>query len=484
MITVRNRTLIVPEGERVIGTDYDNNSEVRQFRVEKAPGGIDISHLAFRLDLMYQGEIYDTCKLEKEEREDSMILAWTVAATNVAHPGTVWISLRAIDDAGTVKWGSNAAALYVQSSVNTPSHASGMTELEEYEKKMEDLLLKSEEAVSRANNATSKAETAIQTTTEAANTAQTAATSAGSSANLAEAWAHGKEGYTAQANDNAMFWSEQSRKRAETAKEQANLAKSYADSIAPLMDRGEYSSGTTYQENDLVKYQNAIWRCKIDGTASVPQEGKNWTLFFRGVQSINELVAADAQGLLGQAGAQQVNAQALIDAVAEKIATKLLLKSDVVSQLVNDATKAASSAAVYALQQKLGTGDLPNGMSDVVAGLVELNSNLISSEMQTTQEASTTSVTLSKRGKTAMVSCVFTTLKDMSAASYDSVTVGYLPDELHPVKDVDIIFGRQGSNDLYYGRIRASGKIELWCWGGKEIPNGTNFSFSSVFLTA
>lgn len=375
MITVRNRTLIVPEGERVIGTDYDNNSEVRQFRVEKAPGGIDISHLAFRLDLMYQGEIYDTCKLEKEEREDSMILAWTVAATNVAHPGTVWISLRAIDDAGTVKWGSNAAALYVQSSVNTPSHASGMTELEEYEKKMEDLLLKSEEAVSRANNATSKAETAIQTTTEAANTAQTAATSAGSSANLAEAWAHGKEGYTAQANDNAMFWSEQSRKRAETAKEQANLAKSYADSIAPLMDRGEYSSGTTYQENDLVKYQNAIWRCKIAGTASVPQEGENWTLFFRGVQSINELVAADAQGLLGQAGAQQVNAQALIDAVAEKIATKLLLKSDVVSQLVNDATKAASSAAVYALQQKLGTGDLPNGMSDVVAGLVALNSN-------------------------------------------------------------------------------------------------------------
>ena len=111
-------------------------------------------------------------------------------------------------------------------------------------------------------------------------------------------------------------------------------------------------------------------------------------------------------------------------------------------------------------------------------------SNLISSEMQTTQEASTTSVTLSKRGKTAMVSCVFTTLKDMSAASYDSVTVGYLPDELHPVKDVDIIFGREGSNDLYYGRIRASGKIELWCWGGKEIPNGTNFSFSSVFLTA
>ena len=128
MITVRNRTLIVPEGERVIGTDYDSNSEVRQFRVEKAPGGIDISHLVFRLDLMYQGETYDTCKLEKEEHDDYMILTWTVAVGNVSHPGTVWISLHAIDEAGSVKWGSNKAAVYVQASVNTPGNISGMAE--------------------------------------------------------------------------------------------------------------------------------------------------------------------------------------------------------------------------------------------------------------------------------------------------------------------------------------------------------------------
>ena len=465
MITVRNRTLIVPEGERVIGTDYDNNSEVRQFRVEKAPGGIDISHLAFRLDLMYQGEIYDTCKLEKEEREDSMILAWTVAATNVAHPGTVWISLRAIDDAGTVKWGSNAAALYVQSSVNTPSHASGMTELEEHEKKMEDLLLKSEEAVSRANNATSKAETAIQTTTEAVKTAQTAATSAGSSADLAEAWAHGKKGYTAQTNDNAMYWSEQSKKRAESAKEQADRAKIYADSIAPLMDRGEYSSGTTYQENDLVKYQNAIWRCKIDGTASVPQEGENWTLFFRGVQSINELVAADVQGLLGQEGAQRVNAQALIDAVAEKIATKLLLKSDVVSQLVNDATKVASSAAVYALQQKLGTGDLPNGMSDVVAGLKALNSDLTPSGITDVSHAINTvygsgNISYHVVGKVCFVYFIFT-------PSQKCDNVGLLDNGVLPLAK-DALYhsiSTWGNPNVAVSLVQtvATGGLRFWC---------------------
>lgn len=83
-----------------------------------------------------------------------------------------------------------------------------------------------------------------------------------------------------------------------------------------------------------------------------------------------------------------------------------------------------------------------------------------------------------------MISCVFTTLKDMSTDNYDTVAVGYLPAELRPVKEIDVVFGRQGSNDLYYGRIRASGKIELWRWGGKEVSNGTIFSFSSVFLTA
>lgn len=155
-----------------------------------------------------------------------------------------------------------------------------------------------------------------------------------------------------------------------------------------------------------------------------------------------------------------------------------LLKSMITQANVDSLDKIPSAYLLYQLNK-----DLLDKYENLLTKYNELNSNLISSEMQTTQEASTTSVTLSKRGKTAMVSCVFTTLKDMSAASYDSVTVGYLPDELHPVKDVDIIFGRQGSNDLYYGRIRASGKIELWCWGGKEIPNGTNFSFSSVFLT-
>ena len=412
MITVRNRTLIVPEGERVIGTDYDSNSEVRQFRVEKAPGGIDISHLVFRLDLMYQGETYDTCKLDKEEHDDYMILTWTVAAGNVSHPGTVWISLRAIDEAGTVKWGSNKTAVYVQASVNTPGNVSGMAELEEYEKKVEESLQKSAEALSAANEATSRAEEAVRTAEKAATEASGLAEDAGSFAGLAEAWAHGKAGYQEQEENNSKYWSDLSKGNAETATKQAEIAKKYAESVAPLTDRGEYSTEGTYQKNDLVRYQNAIWRCKEDGTESAPQEGDAWALFFRGVQSVSELVAVDTQQLLSEEEGQQVDAQELLDAIADKVATKLLLKTDVVSQLVNDATKAASAAAVYALQQKLGVGDLPAGMTDVVGGISSLYSNLttVSDRIKTASWTSTFSVTLNKSGDIAMVVTVRNTI--------------------------------------------------------------------------
>lgn len=413
MITVRNRTLIVPEGERVIGTDYDSNSEVRQFRVEKAPGGIDISHLVFRLDLMYQGETYDTCKLEKEEHDDYMILTWTVAAGNVSHPGTVWISLRAIDEAGSVRWGSNKAAVYVQASVNTPGNVSGMAELEEYEKKVEESLQKSAEALSAANEATSRAEEDVETAEKAATEASGSAENAGNFAGLAEAWAHGKDGYQEQEENNSKYWSDLAKGNAETATKQAEIAKNYAESVAPLTDRGEYSAEETYQKNDLVRYQNAIWRCKEDGTESAPQEGDAWSLFFRGVQSVSELVAADTQKLLSEEDGQQVNAQELLNAIADKVATKLLLKTDVVSQLVNDATKAASAAAVYALQQKLGVGDLPAGMTDVVGGISSLYSNLTPSGITDVSHAINTvygsgNISYHVIGKVCFVYFVFT----------------------------------------------------------------------------
>ena len=48
----------------------------------------------------------------------------------------------------------------------------------------------------------------------------------------------------------------------------------------------------------------------------------------------------------------------------------------VVSNIVNDPDKIASMAAVYTLQEKLGTGDLPSDAPDVISAINALNSNL------------------------------------------------------------------------------------------------------------
>ena len=381
MITVRNRTLIIPEGERVIGTDYDSSSEVRHFEIERAPGGIDISHLAFRVDLQYEGKIYDTCLLERIESYSSIVLTWNIAATNVAHTGTVWISLRGTDENGTVKWGTDKAPVYVRGAVNTPANV-GITELEQYEEKVEAALKKMEETKTAADQATEKANAAVQEAEKNIAEASESATSAASMADLSEAWAHGKTGYQDNDEDNSKYWSDQSRSRAEAAKTSAEDAKNeadraagYAESVSPLEDKGLYVTGTEYGKNDLVRYNNDLYRCKNNGVTSVPSEGDDWGLFLHSPATLNDMTGTDVQGLLGNAGTNGVNAQALIDAIAEKVATKLLLKSDVTSQIINDATKAASAAAVYELQQKIGTGELPSGMNDVISGLATLNSN-------------------------------------------------------------------------------------------------------------
>ena len=50
MITVRGRQLVIPRDENQIGTTYDDNSEVRRFLIDRVTfGGIDLSHLNFRL---------------------------------------------------------------------------------------------------------------------------------------------------------------------------------------------------------------------------------------------------------------------------------------------------------------------------------------------------------------------------------------------------------------------------------------------------
>ena len=139
MITVRGRELVIPVAERQIGTQFDNNSETRQFKINRLTvGGIDISNLDFRIDLRYGKETKDTDVLEKEITDEHVILTWTVSAASVKQVGTVFIALRGSDDFGTVKWATNQGYLYVGDTINTPDGAEmALSELEKLEKRID-----------------------------------------------------------------------------------------------------------------------------------------------------------------------------------------------------------------------------------------------------------------------------------------------------------------------------------------------------------
>ncbi len=69
-----------------------------------------------------------------------------------------------------------------------------------------------------------------------------------------------------------------------------------------------------------------------------------------GPNAANLISATDVQGLLGAAG-NSTTVQLLINAIADKVANKLLSKTDVVNQFLNDSSKAASAALAYSLKQ-------------------------------------------------------------------------------------------------------------------------------------
>lgn len=253
MITVRGRALVIPANERIIGTDIDHNAEVRHFQISRVPGGIDISHLKFYIDLIYGETVYDTSRLDEEVQDERIILTWTVSKSNLVYSGTVWIAIRARDESGSTKWGTDRAACYVLNAINTPENFTGITDLERYQNLIDRALAKCDEVVQDSNameeaagQAVKKAEQTLLEAEESKKIAMQKAEGAAGSAELAEAWAHGKAGYANQEDDNSRYWSEASRVQAERAESEADRASMYADFVTPkfiIQDNRLYLQG-------------------------------------------------------------------------------------------------------------------------------------------------------------------------------------------------------------------------------------------------
>ena len=273
MITVRGRELVIPVAERQIGTQFDNNSETRQFKINRLTvGGIDISNLDFRIDLRYGKETKDTDVLEKEITDEHVILTWTVSAASVKQVGTVFIALRGSDDFGTVKWATNQGYLYVGDTINTPDGAEmALSELEKLEKRID----QKTESMDAAESSRVEAEKIRQ------------------------------ENESARLKNEAEW-----QKQGEAAVEAAQTATAAQSAASTSAEAAAGSAEAAASDANVVKGL-------IQGLGGF--DGK-----------ASSVSAVDLLGLLGKENATST-VQALIDVIADKVLNQLLLRSNVVN---------------------------------------------------------------------------------------------------------------------------------------------------------
>ena len=338
MITVRGRELVIPVAERQIGTQFDNNSETRQFKINRLTvGGIDISNLDFRIDLRYGKETKDTDVLEKEITDEHVILTWTVSAASVKQVGTVFIALRGSDDFGTVKWATNQGYLYVGDTINTPDGAEmALSELEKLEKRIdqktesmdaaESSRVEAEKIRQENESARLKNEAEWQKQGEAAVEAAKTATAAQSAASASAEAASGSAETASSAAQTATAAQSAASTSAEAAAGSAETASSAAQTATQKASEASSSASAAASDANVVKGL-------IQGLGGF--DGK-----------ASSVSAVDPLGLLGTENATST-VQALIDVIADKVLNQLLSRSNVVNN-------ALTTEEGYALDARMG----------------------------------------------------------------------------------------------------------------------------------
>lgn len=288
MITVRGRELIIPESERQIGTQYDSNSEVRQIKVSRlTAGGVDISHLDFRLDLRYGNEKKDTALLDKEISDEDIILTWTVGPNSVKEVGTVWIAVRGSDDFGKVKWATNQGYLYVGKTIDTPSgEGVDLTEMEELEK--------------RLDQKTAELDTAEKKRVEAENI---------------------REENEQQRLNNEREWQIQGEKAVQAAKD-AQAAASAAEKEKTVAMK--YATAAGGSADDARQYAEAASTSAVNADASAKRAEE----IAEGLGSYDgtaaSVTAVDTHNFTGTGAGKKSTVQALLDKIAQKLIEKVV----------------------------------------------------------------------------------------------------------------------------------------------------------------
>lgn len=144
--------------------------------------------------------------------------------------------------------------------------------------------------------------------------------------------------------------------------------------------KNEYVQGTAYKTMNAVYYNGSTYVALRDNPTGPPAaDGANWQYLAKGFeqQLLSAITALDTSGMLGEAGAT-VGGQALMDAIADKVMTKLVERSAIVQTESTDATTVPSSPYVKTKFDQLNS-DLDNiatNLSNVSTGLAATNIDL------------------------------------------------------------------------------------------------------------
>lgn len=234
-----------------------------------------------------------------------------------------------------------------------------------------------------------------------------------------------------------------------------------------FVDKGNYASGTTYRTGDVVYYNGSTWVALKDNLRGVtPAPGANWKYMARGfaAEALSAVTAKDTSGVLGTAGAS-VTSQALVDAIADKVMTKLIEKSKIVNNLLaTDATTVLSGPMGKSLDEKIGK---------VISDLAVKN---VTTHFY--KNAPVSYVLAYKIGH--MVQCIFT----ISAGSSGWVEVAFCDDDVRPLMDVPVYRARSAiadDNTIQVNGTLKAAENKLYIYISKELA--TNLSMSCIYPT-
>lgn len=120
---------------------------------------------------------------------------------------------------------------------------------------------------------------------------------------------------------------------------------------------GDWTSGNNYGFLDITYFSGSSYIAKTDITNSTidpATDTENWQILAHGyiADILSEINGIDTSGLIGTAGGT-VSSQSLIDKISDMVSDKLLPKTAISNQQVNDTATVTGSALSYSMNQSI-----------------------------------------------------------------------------------------------------------------------------------